>query len=153
MSKQTGDNFTIGENDITQADMADINFLLVQLNPKAQKIDLKKVKVVMRSGVIMSVRDKNKNGQLIGMGTLLIVNKLFALCGTIEDVVVREEYRGQGLGRKITEALIAKSEALGMRFVDLTSKPQKKVANQLYASVGFEKRKTNVYRRYLQGNK
>ena len=43
MSKQTGDNFTIGENDITQADMADINFLLVQLNPKAQKIDLKKV--------------------------------------------------------------------------------------------------------------
>jgi ribosomal protein S18 acetylase RimI-like enzyme len=150
MIKQSKDNFLLGENDVTEKDMADVNLLLLQMSPRAVAIDLKKVKAVMHHGVIVTIRDADRDGQLIGMGTLLIINKLFTLCGTIEDVVVREDYRGQGLGRKITETLIAKGESLGMQFVDLTSSPKRKVANQLYQSAGFEKRETNLYRRYLK---
>ncbi|MFA5994808.1 MAG: GNAT family N-acetyltransferase [Parcubacteria group bacterium] len=150
MIKQSKDNFLLGENDVTEKDVADVNLLLLQMSPRAVAIDLKKVKAVMRHGVIVTIRDADRDGQLIGMGTLLIINKLFTLCGTIEDVVVREDYRGQGLGRKITETLIAKGESLGMQFVDLTSSPKRKVANQLYQSAGFEKRETNLYRRYLK---
>jgi ribosomal protein S18 acetylase RimI-like enzyme len=152
MKKQKGDNFRIGENDVTQIDMADVNSLLAQLNPKVRKVDLEKVRAVMAHGIIVTVRDEDKDGQLIGIATLLIINKLFSLCGSIEDVVVDEQHRGQGLGRKITEAMIAKGEALGMQFIDLTSNPKRIVANNLYQSVGFEKRETNVYRRYLAGS-
>lgn len=152
MEKQKGDSFRIGENDISQADMADVNLLLVQMSSKAQTIDLEKVRAVMERGIIVTVRDEDRDGKLIGMGSLLVVNKLFTLCGTIEDVVVREDYRGQGLGRKITETLIAKGVVLGMQFVDLTSSPKRTVANKLYQETGFEKRETNVYRRYLAEN-
>lgn len=153
MSGEKIDNFVLGENDIAEKDMAQINFLLKQLSPTAEKVDLNRIKEVMHHGVIVSVRDLNGDGEVVGIGTLLVINKLFSLCGTIEDVVVEEKHRGKGLGRKITQALILKSELIGMKFVDLTSHPKREAANKLYQSVGFEKRETNVYRYYLQNDK
>jgi len=138
----------IGENDITLQDMADLNQLLKYLNPEAVQIDFERVKDVMSSGTILSLRDALKDKKLIGMGTLLSIRKLFVFCGHIEDVVVSEEYQKKGLGRKIMGDLMKKSQQLGMKFVDLTSSPERESANQLYQSMGFNKRDTNVYRLY-----
>ncbi|MDP1883798.1 MAG: GNAT family N-acetyltransferase [Candidatus Moranbacteria bacterium] len=138
--------FSVGENDIKAADIPAVNGLLRQLNPDASEIDYKKIKEVMRYGVIMTIRDSSQKNVLIGMGTLIPLRKIFSFSGTIEDVVVSEECRGQGLGRKIMQVLLDKSRSLGMKCVDLTSRPQRKIANQLYQSIGFERRKTNVYR-------
>ena len=38
------------------------------------------------------------------------------------------------------------ADKLGAKAVDLTSRPSREAANQLYQSIGFEIRKTNVYR-------
>ncbi|MFA7209097.1 MAG: GNAT family N-acetyltransferase [Parcubacteria group bacterium] len=138
--------FLIGENDIKAADISAVNGLLKQLNPEAAAVDYRRIKEVMHSGIIMTIRDSAQGNVLVGMGTLIPLRKIFSFCGSIEDVVVDEEYRGQGLGRKIMQILLDKSRALGMKYIDLTSRPQRKIANQLYQSIGFERRKTNVYR-------
>lgn len=134
---------TIGENDIKSTDIDILNGLMLQLNPESEKVDMKKVKEVMKFAAIITLRD---GGILIGMGTLISNKKLFSFSGIIEDVVVDEKYRGRGLGKKIMQCLIKKSKSLKMKYVDLTSRPHRVNANKLYSAMGFVKRKTNVYR-------
>lgn len=138
----------MGENDVKKADIEMLNRLMKQLNPESPAVNMKKIKEVMASGIILTLRDASKKNILIGIGTLIPIRKLFVFCGTIEDVVVDEAYRGQGLGKKIMRDLIKKSASSGMKFVDLTSRSERITANKLYQSIGFEKRKTNLYRLY-----
>jgi ribosomal protein S18 acetylase RimI-like enzyme len=64
----------------------------------------------------------------------------------IEDVVVDHPYRGLGIGKTMILKAIELVQALGGRYIDLTSRPSRIEANHLYQSLGFEKRETNVYR-------
>ncbi len=67
--------------------------------------------------------------------------------GAVEDVVVAQTHRGQGLGRKLLEAIIDfAGNELGDVDLHLTSRPQRVAANALYQSLGFERRETNFYR-------
>jgi len=43
-------------------------------------------------------------------------------------------------------ALHHEAERLGLRHLDLTSRPSREAANQLYQSLGYERRDTNAYR-------
>ena len=64
----------------------------------------------------------------------------------MEDVVVNSAFRGQHIGRKLMDFIIdfARRE-LGDVDLHLTSRPQRVAANNLYRSVGFQQRETNVY--------
>lgn len=56
--------------------------------------------------IIIVIEDNNK---IIGTGTLLIENKVIhnmGLVGHIEDIVIHNNYRKQGLGKKIIDKLI-----------------------------------------------
>ena len=65
----------------------------------------------------------------------------------IEDVVVDEVFRGQGLGRKLVEFAIQYSKThLAPCTLMLTSNPARVAANELYRSSGFEQKITNVYK-------
>ena len=64
----------------------------------------------------------------------------------IEDVIVDESMRGRGIGEAITRYALAKAKELGVKTVDLTSRPAREAANRLYVRIGFELRKTNAYR-------
>ena len=64
----------------------------------------------------------------------------------IEDVVVDERSRGQGVGRLLNEAALELARAAGAVTVDLTSRPSREAANRLYLNLGFVVRDTNVYR-------
>lgn len=64
----------------------------------------------------------------------------------IEDVVVDAQARGQGAGRKLTEAAVDHAQKIGAKSVDLTSRPSREAANRLYKRCGFVMRDTNVYR-------
>lgn len=137
-------NIIISENDIIQNEIGRINELMLQLNPAASKLDFSTVQKVMEGGFIFAARDEA--GLIIGMASLIPVRKLFAYFGSVEDVIVDEKARGLGLGKALTNKIIEKAKELGMKYLDLTSSPEREVANKLYQSVGFEKRSTNVYR-------
>ena len=64
----------------------------------------------------------------------------------IEDVVVDHRFRGKALGYKLVEHAIRYVESLGNSILMLTSSPARVAANQLYRSVGFEPKETNVYK-------
>ena len=63
----------------------------------------------------------------------------------IEDVVVDARARGKGLGRRIMEQTIRALESEGVTSIELTSRPSRVAANALYRSLGFARRRTNVY--------
>lgn len=89
------------------------------------------------------------DGLVVGMLTLIMFEIPTAVRAWIEDVVVDETSRGQGVAASLVQAALEGAEAHGARTVDLTSRPDREAANRLYRRMGFEARATNVYRREL----
>lgn len=89
-------------------------------------------------------------GHYLGMITVGIYLSPTGRKGWIEDVVVAESSRGQGLGKQLTEYAIQFAREHGVRSLMLTSNPARIAANHLYPSLGFERRETNVYRMMLE---
>lgn len=89
------------------------------------------------------------DGRVVGMLTLVTFEIPTAVRAWIEDVVVDEAARGQGVAAALVQAAIDGAVARGARTMDLTSRPDREEANRLYVRMGFEIRVTNVYRRTL----
>ena len=55
-------------------------------------------------------------------------------------------YRGQGFGRVLMEHLIdfARKELVNVD-IQLTSRPNRVAANEMYKAMGFKQKETNVY--------
>jgi ribosomal protein S18 acetylase RimI-like enzyme len=64
----------------------------------------------------------------------------------IEDVIVDEAARGQGIGEILTVEALNLARAAGARTVDLTSRPSREAAGRLYERVGFQSRSTRLCR-------
>ncbi|NML31339.1 GNAT family N-acetyltransferase [Paraburkholderia sp. G-4-1-8] len=64
----------------------------------------------------------------------------------IEDVIVDSNARGLGVGAALCQTAIRYASELGAVSIDLTSRPSRIAANQLYQKLGFQRRETNVYR-------
>ena len=84
--------------------------------------------------------------EIIGSLTLVLFRIPTGLRARIEDVVVDESARGAGVGRALNLAAMERASAEGAKSVDLTSSPARQAANELYLSLGFKQRDTNVYR-------
>jgi ribosomal protein S18 acetylase RimI-like enzyme len=85
-------------------------------------------------------------GEVLGILTLVMVRLPSARVAHIEDVVVHERSRGQGVGSLLITEALAMAKDGGATHVDLTSRPRRTAANRLYQSLGFQARDTNVYR-------
>jgi ribosomal protein S18 acetylase RimI-like enzyme len=64
----------------------------------------------------------------------------------IEDVVVDESLRGKGIGKALMLFSINYAKSLGAESIELTSRPSRVAASQLYQKIGFVIRETNVYK-------
>lgn len=89
---------------------------------------------------------ENENGEILGTMTLIIFQIPTGIRAWIEDVVVDSSVRGKGIGKKLNLAALELAKQAGAKTVDLTSRPARQEANQLYRSIGFVERETNVYR-------
>jgi ribosomal protein S18 acetylase RimI-like enzyme len=85
-------------------------------------------------------------GKLVGMLSLVYFRIPTGMRGWIEDVVVDQGERGKGIGEALTRAALELARELGVKTVDLTSRPSREAANRLYQRVGFQLRQTNLYR-------
>jgi len=144
----------IHENEVYEDDIDEINDLLKQLSPdNARTITYDIVQDVMKNATVFVLRDhspealkRKPKGKIVGKALLLHSKKLITFYGIVDDVVVDENHRGKGLGKMLTEAMINKAKELGMKHIDLTSRPHRIAAHKLYEKMGFAKRDTNVYR-------
>jgi len=64
----------------------------------------------------------------------------------IDDVVVDDAVRGQGIGEALSRRAIELARGAGAKQISLTSRPSRAAANRLYVRLGFEQVETNVYR-------
>jgi ribosomal protein S18 acetylase RimI-like enzyme len=89
------------------------------------------------------------SGAVVGSLTLAMFRIPTGLRAWIEDVVVDESARGQGVGEALNRAALAHARIAGAVTVDLTSRPSRVAANKLYQKLGFQARETSVYRYQL----
>lgn len=93
--------------------------------------------------ILMVVKDGER---VIGMATLYVLPKVGKKNGLIEDVIVDESYRGQGLGEKLVRALLEEGKKANVRSVSLTSRSHRVAAHKLYTKLGFTIQETNVFK-------
>jgi len=86
------------------------------------------------------------DGAIVGSLTLAVFPIPTGVRAWIEDVVVDEGVRGQGIGAALNQEALKVAQDQGARTVDLTSRPSREAANRLYQRLGFKQRETNVYR-------
>ncbi len=129
--------------------VAAIAKLVPQLSSSSPPPDAEALaRIVTNPGATLFVaRDEDR---IVGMLTLITFEIPTAVRAWIEDVVVDEATRGQGVAAALVQAALDRSSEVGARTVDLTSRPDREAANRLYVRMGFETRATNVYRRLLE---
>lgn len=123
-----------------------INALISQLSHSARPATLESLAGLIASPASTLFVAREDQAAIVGMLTLTICPIPTGARATIEDVVVLDTHRGQGIARQLVESALAFGRAKGAGSIDLTSKPSRMAANQLYRKLGFQPRETNVYR-------
>ena len=98
------------------------------------------------SVLFLALDEASGGDEIVGLATLVIYRVPTGLRGYIEDIVVDGMQRGRGIGEALTRACLDRAQQAGCPQVMLTCNPARQAANQLYQHMGFELRKTNVYR-------
>ena len=122
-----------------------LNELLPQLSLSAVPLsEASLLRIIQSDSSRLLVAEEN--GQIFGSLTLVVFAIPTGTRAWIEDVVVSVNARGKGVGRLLSEYAVRLANELGAKTIDLTSRPSRKVANNLYKSAGFIQRETNIYR-------
>ena len=92
------------------------------------------------------IRDE---GHIVATGTLCIKHTLEFTIADIESVVVCSKFHGRGYGKELMTAMIEAAKKMNVHHIQLTSRPARIAANQLYQELGFERYETNSYKMLL----
>lgn len=134
-------------NGLSSTDIADLNYLLSQVSVGAEPLTLESLGHILEQSLLVVAQAFSDDGyRIVGMGFSSPVRTGSGLRMHLNDIVVSVEHRGQGLARKIVTTLLEHARRDGARSADLTSNPERGAANELYRSIGFQLRETNVYR-------
>lgn len=123
----------------------EVNNLLLQLSKHAKPLTLKELQTMLIQKHLMFFVAREKN-HIVGMALLWFFRKVMGLQGSIEDMVVDEQYRERGIGKALCQTLIRRAKKSRLVHLDLTSRPERIAANDFYKKLGFELRDTNIYR-------
>ena len=137
---------------LTTSQALDVQVLIKELVPSLSVSLERLASIVEAPGnhFFVAVGD---DGHVVGCATLCVFDTPTGRKASVEDVVVNPACRGQHIGRKLMEFIIdyARRE-LGDVELHLTSNPRRVAANNLYRSVGFQQRETNVYNLEIKGS-
>jgi ribosomal protein S18 acetylase RimI-like enzyme len=137
-------------SDVTDEVVEAFGRLLPQLSGSAPPVDRAALAAIAASPAVTLLLARSA-GQITGTLTLAMFPLPTGLRAWIEDVVVDESARGQGVGEALTLAALQQAQAAGARTVDLTSRPSRAAAGRLYERVGFALRESRVYRYSVTG--
>jgi ribosomal protein S18 acetylase RimI-like enzyme len=119
--------------------------LLPQLSRSAKPLDAAAI-AALASSPEVTVLLARSDGRIAGSLSLVIFRIPTGLRAWIEDVVVDEAARGQGIGALLTREAIRLAKEAGVRTVDLSTRPSRVAAGRLYEREGFKQRDTRMYR-------
>lgn len=88
------------------------------------------------------------SNEIAGMLFLAIYRIPYVKKAYIDDLVVDEKFRRQGIATKLLTSAIETAKLHHVSYVMLTAKATR-LANGLYEKLGFQRRESNAYRLYL----
>jgi ribosomal protein S18 acetylase RimI-like enzyme len=132
-------------SEVTDEVVEAFNALLPQLSTTAKPLDAGALRAIVAAptSIVLIAR---ADGQIVGSLTLATFPIPTGIRAWIEDVVVDEAVRGRRVGTLLIDEAIKLAKQSGARTVDLTSRPSRVSAGQLYERIGFEQRETRFYR-------
>ncbi|MBD1421639.1 GNAT family N-acetyltransferase [Sphingobacterium chuzhouense] len=86
-----------------------------------------------------------QDGNLVGIASMAVYCVISGHKGWIEDVVVDNAYRGQGIGRKLIEYLLKYSREMNLTEVLLFTESHRIAARKLYENLGFRIKDSSIY--------
>jgi len=122
-------------------DIERVRELVKQLDPSAEIKEQSLYKAVV-CGYVSKIYDGEK---LVAMGWIFPRQTLLRHQAIVEDMIVDENCRGKGYGRKILKDLIQWAKSKNVEVIELTTNPKRIAANELYKSEGFALHPTNHY--------
>jgi len=108
------------------------------------------LEALVRSEAADLVVAREASGRIVGTLTLVVYRTPLGVHAWIEDVVVDQAARRQGVGEALTRFAIRRARDRGVKAVSLTSRPAREAANRLYQRLGFTRWETNLYRLLLK---
>jgi ribosomal protein S18 acetylase RimI-like enzyme len=119
--------------------------LLPQLSGSARPLDASSLGAIVGTSANTLLLARS-DGRISGALTLVMFPIPTGLRAWIEDVVVDEAARGQGIGETLTLEALRLAQQAGARTVDLTSRPSRAAAGRLYQRIGFQERESRLFR-------
>jgi len=132
-------------DEATDEAVAAFGRLLPQLSSSAAPLDAEALAAIVSSPAV-TVLIARSGGDIVGSLTLAMFPIPTGIRAWIEDVVVDDAARGQGVGAVLTEEAIRRARDAGARSLDLTTRPSREAAGRLYERAGFKQRETRLYR-------
>ena len=120
-----------------------IGALLPQLTEARTPPTLEQLQEVVSNQTLLLARDDD--GGILGTLTFVLYRVSSGVKGRIEDVIVDESARGQGVGDALVREGMRLANEAGVLMLELTSMPYRQAANRLYRRLGFVRKPTNVY--------
>ena len=120
-----------------------IRALLPQLTEARTPPTLEQLRDVVSNQTLLLARDDD--GGILGTLTFVLYRVSSGVKGRIEDVIVDESARGQGVGEALVREGMRLANEAGVLMLELTSMPYRQAANRLYRRLGFVRKPTNVY--------
>jgi len=90
-----------------------------------------------------------KDGEILGMASMCVYSVISGKKAWVEDVVVHEDARGKGLGRKLMQKLLEVAKEKEVTEILLFSAEHRVAAKQLYEDLGFEMSASKLYKLLL----
>ncbi len=119
--------------------------LVPQLTNNNPPPSLNDLTALVRDSLSTLMVARTEIGEIIGSLTLTVYRVPTGIRSIIEDVIVDNSARGQGIGEALMKRAIEVAREKGAKNISLTSNPMREAANRLYLRVGFKKRETNAY--------
>jgi ribosomal protein S18 acetylase RimI-like enzyme len=124
--------------------------LIPQLTESSAPPTLDELRALVEEDATTLLVATDASGVIVGTLTLAMFRIPTGLRAWIEDVVVDEAARGQGVAEDLTRHALEIARVRGATSVELTSRPAREAAIRLYERMGFVRRETNVYRFALE---
>lgn len=125
----------------TEVAAEQISSLLAQLTDHAEPMNTARLQRALEmSGFVYVAKDGDV---IVGTVTRVDVHHLVRSKSWIEDFVVDEGYRGQGIATQLLEKAITEAPK-SITSINLTSKSKREGSHRLYAKLGFVEREDSA---------
>ena len=129
-------------NDVVVAAFAVLIPQLSTSSPAPTAKELEQIVAHEASTILLATEGET----IVGSMTLVVFPIPTGTRAWIEDVVVREDAQGRGVGEALNRRAMQIAVDRGAQTINLTSRPTREAANRLYQRLGVVPRETNIYR-------